>query len=335
MPPPQALSSESDILIYLPPGVFVSGDGTSNGTETPAVLTSLLPNSTIITLNYRLCPPNHIFPLPIHDTATAFNYILRTFANHTTPRISLLGSHIGGTLATTLALTSPNSIHSIAVSEPIVDWVSLDAGNDDDETSPEIPTPTKRKAKSNQYASADAKSLLTLRSKIFSKPDNFFDPFASPTLFLRAPGRDCPQPYLDPEELTGGEAFGPYDDDTYSRSRSLSISSAEEEDPASLRPVRRRKVLRRWPSDGPPENAQLPHFRVFVGDDQEGEGMVLRQQGEELVELMRKVCFYGREREVREGRIGCEILGRKNEEEGGMRGIAEGARWLARKLEEA
>ncbi|ERF74390.1 hypothetical protein EPUS_09381 [Endocarpon pusillum Z07020] len=242
---------------------------------------------------------------------------------------------LGGPLATSLALTSPNAIHSVAVSEPIVDWVSLDSGSgEDDSSSPETAIPIKRKPKPYQYTSTDAKSLLSLRSQLFPKPDSYFDPFASPTLFLRAPGRDCPQPYLDFDDISDSEAFGPYDDDTHTRTHSFSSSSTEEqENPAVLRPVKRRKVLRRWPANGPPESADLPRFRVFVSDDLEGEGMVLRQQGVELVELMRKVCFYGQEKEVAEMRVGVDVLpGRQREE--GMLGIEEAARWLAQRQEE-
>lgn len=103
-------------------------------------------------------------------------------------------------------------------------------------------------------------------------------------------------------------------------------------------PIKRRKVLRRWPPNGPPEDVQLPHFRVFLGDCQDGEGLVLRQQGEELVELMRRVCFYGRGREVAEARVGLEILGgnitdREGRQLGGgtgsLSGLENGARWLA------
>lgn len=296
------------------------------------ILSSLLPNFKIITLKYRLSPPTRVFPLPIHDTVLAFNHILRTFTNHAPLQISLLGPRIGGTLATTLALTHPNSIHSVAVSEPIVDWVSLDSGNESDQ---DIPDATTKKPKSNhQYTSTDAESLLTLRSQIFPKPENYFDPFASPTLFLRAPGRDCPQPYSDTPKLTGGEAFGPYDDDhahphPHFSSPSPSSSSAEDQDAPILRPIKRRKVLRRWPPNQAPEGVQFPYFRVFVGDDRRGEGLVLRQQGEELVELVRRVCFYGWDREVVEGRVGLEVRS-VTEEEGGMLGVEEGARWLAR-----
>lgn len=320
-------------MIYLPPGIPPSvndEDGTPDIVQTPAILSTLLPTSTIVTFKYRFSPPTHTFPLPIHDTAIAFDYILRKLTNHVVPKISLLGSRIGGTLATTLALTSPNSIHSVAVSEPIVDWVSLDTENDE---GPDVLAPTKKKMRPGPYTSADAKSLLSLRSKLFPKPDNYFDPFASPTLFLRAPGRDCPQPEYDPP----AEAYGPYDDDAHTRSPSVSSPHSQDDDPARMRPIKRRKVLRRWPPHAPPEGVKLPYFRVFVSDDQQGEGVVLRQQGEELVELMKKGCFYGLDKEVAEGRVGLDVLGRDEvaRMDDSTFGEEAAARWLAQKQEVA
>ena len=61
--------------------------------------------------------------------------------------------------------------------------------------------------------------------------------------------------------------------------------------------------------------------------------MVLRQQGGELVGLMRKVCFYGQEKEVAEMRVGADVLPSGKKEEG-MLGIEEAARWLAQRQEE-
>lgn len=273
---------------------------------------------------------------------------MRTLPNNIHPKISLLGSRIGANLATTLALTLPNSIHSVAISEPIPDWVSLDSGSetnyDHDPTNPT--TSTTKKVRPNHYTSTDARPLLTLRSTLFRKPDQYFDPFASPTLFLRAPGRDCPQPYLDDRYTSSGgdESFGPYDDDSDNPSWPHSssfpsilqsqFSDPELDDIALSRPIKRRKVLRRWPPNAAPESVRLPHFRVFVTDEMKGEGLVLRQQGEELVDLMRRVCFYGVERRVGEGRVGLEALSGVEKEIGVTFGLKEGAEWLVRKCKE-
>ena len=95
-------------------------------------------------------------------------------------------------------------------------------------------------------------------------------------------------------------------------------------------------MLRRWPPNAAPERVELPFFRIFVSEDQQGEGMVLRQQGEELVELMKKVCFYGSDREIAEEKVGLSVLAREGRERaGGVTFEKAAARWLAQKQETA
>jgi acetyl esterase/lipase len=254
-------------------------------------LSEALPLTTIITLNYRLSSPKHLYPLPIHDTATAFTYIANPGSPHNAGRastISLYGSQIGGSLALMLALSSPNLIHSLAVLEPFVDWEGLDE--------------RKSRAKDTQTQDAIA-HLLTLRSRIFPKPSSYFDPFASPILFLRAPGRDTPASHsspltededvLHPATNSDADAFGPHDDE---------MTSALHQTPS-----KRRKVLRRWPPHGRPEDVMLPCASIIL---REGGGLngVLRDQGKEMADRMRKACFFGREKEFGEERVKTEIL---------------------------
>ncbi len=109
-----------------------------------------------------------------------------------------------------LALTYPNDIHSVAIANPLVDWVILDELLRPTHTPPGAP----RAKYSSPATSAEdtdaiklaAKRLIDLRSKLFGSPSAYFDPFASPTLFLRAPGRDTPR--------THAEALGMLDDET-------------------------------------------------------------------------------------------------------------------------
>ena len=190
-----------------------------------------------------------------------------------------------------LALTSPNLIDGLAVLEPVVDWAGLD----------------ERKSRARNGATRDATAyLLAIRSQLFPNPSTYFDPFASPILFLRAPGRDTPAshsslvteneddfyPATDTDADTG--AFGPYDDD-----------HASSKLPSTF--PKRRKVLRRWPPLGQPEEATLPHVNILL---REGGGLsgVLREQGQEMADCMRKACFFGREKGVGEGRVKTEIL---------------------------
>ena len=250
--------------------------------------------TTIAVLNYRLSSPKHLYPIPIHDTATAFTYIANPSSAHNAgrvPRISLYGSHIGGSLALMLALTSPNLIDSLAVLEPVVDWTGLD----------------ERKSRAKNGPTQDATvHLLNIRSQLFRSPSVYFDPFASPILFLRAPGRDTPASHSslvmeNEEDLypatntdADSDAFGPYDDEHISST--LSSTSPK-----------RRKVLRRWPPLGRPEESTLPYVELML---REGGGLsgVLREQGKEMADCMQKACFFGREKGFGEARVKTEIL---------------------------
>lgn len=327
------------MIAYLPPGAFFPSSSGPPRTPSPnhaltipLLLASVLPTTTIITLSYRLSPipSRHTFPLPVFDILKALDYITSTKSPHNagqTPRLGFYGSHIGGLLATTLALTEPTAIHALAVSEPVVDWVSLDEVDEENKT--KKPNP-RGKPKSAQPASPpDASRLLSIRSKLFRTPETYFDAFASPILFLRAPGRDCPSDNPDPclaSPSPAAQAFGPYDDD-----------HDDDVDPhpsaSSYQAPRRRKVLRRWPPNFT-DPTLPPHTRVYVRDTPGGEAGVLRGQGEGLVELMRRACFDGREKGVAETRVQALKMAHTTESEvEGIIGVREAAMWLREKLE--
>ncbi|KEF61154.1 uncharacterized protein A1O9_02719 [Exophiala aquamarina CBS 119918] len=194
-------------------------------------------------------PPagNTYFPAPVHDVSEGLNFLTSSSSlfNHgheLKPKISLLGTRLGGGLAAMLALTRPNDVHAVTMLEPIVDWVGLD------ETIKQLqastgkpvegrPSTSKRASREKKRASpftgvndksvlAAAEELSRLRSKLFKTPAAYFDPFASPLLFLRAAGRDTPQETkgdvlmqemglenIEDTENIEDESFGPYDDD--------------------------------------------------------------------------------------------------------------------------
>lgn len=291
-----------------------------------------------------------------------------------------------------LALTQPNEVHALTVIEPLVDWVGLDelvkqlrAGIADaeDEALSTVTTPSKKAARrkhrgpsfpgvDNESVLAAAEELLALRSRLFKTHSAYFDPFASPILFLRAPGRDTPLVTVgdrlmremgidDGVECVDDGSFGPYDDDwgqshpspsersattpdssDESANQPASSSSSEagfvsdviapessehhsdlpsteqqqQQQPATAHQPRRRKVLRRWPEVGRPEDVLLPHTRIILRskpvllldkqqqqqqhaavliDHERGLQALLHAQGTEFAELMRRACFYGRE----------------------------------------
>jgi len=155
----------------------------------------------------------------VHDTLTAFDWIQKTFQPS---QLNVLGSHVGGSLAMMLALTESQSIHAVAAVEPICDWTGLDQWCEIAEYLTTGPEPTlegiegsmadlelsenkkqeKRwRSKSRSIAPPDLVPLLEARESLFAKPERYFDPFASPILFVRTPGRAIPAKF--PQYLTG------------------------------------------------------------------------------------------------------------------------------------
>lgn len=164
------------------------------------------------------------YPTPIHDTLLAFDWIQETFQPTQT---SIIGTHIGGSIALMLALTESESVHAVAALEPICDWTGLDAycnvpeeehgqdqGQEQEQKEPEIDSETEssetspksrsiKKKKPQSPAPPDLASLLQARESLFSEPSQYFDTFASPLLFLRSPGKPVPARF--PKYLTGPE----------------------------------------------------------------------------------------------------------------------------------
>ena len=282
-----------------------------------------------MTINYRLSSPadaattsllEHRFPLPIHDTLTAYDFITNTILpelcakDDVLPDVQLAGSHIGGALAASLALTEYESISSVDIVDPIVDWCMLDehagslppAHGKSKRALPPIDWPAVAEA---------ARALLNARTKLFPTPSTYFDPFASPMLFLRTPGRDTPRTHvealglisslseddilaLDEIDSTDHESencpaadltYGPYDDDHHSTSPSPSAS-------------RRYKVLRLWPPNGlRPEISPLPEFHIYSTqptNQQDGLQWLLQKQAADFHTYLQRACFGRIERDT-------------------------------------
>ncbi|KIW70792.1 hypothetical protein PV04_03032 [Phialophora macrospora] len=374
----ERLNEPRNLLVYLPPGPCHAVGATSSLLRsTVSQLQNVLPPSTsLVRINYSLAKSANapstsndlaVFPTPIHEVTTAFDYLTSSTsafnADHDeAPKICLLGRHIGGALATMLALTEPNAIHALAVAEPVVDWVGLDEALEQLRAVAATRSLTSsskmhaqkqarkqaRAAKSLDLRDQDAPSLVAaaeelvkLRSKLFNTPSAYFDPFASPILFLRAPGRDTPLATTAGDQLLGemslndtggqGEVVDHDGDDPQQSSPSSVATSADTSDSSSgdtfanvengaatpetpAMSPRRRKVLRRWPAVDPPESVTLPHVRVFVQSHVAGEGgnavdiarghaALMRAQGTEMAELMRRACFLGREKGFADERV--------------------------------
>jgi hypothetical protein len=177
----------------------------------------------------------HPFPTPLHDTLNAYNYILSsllpnysanpppsnsspetsvTFARRTlygtTPitkitqrPILIYGSFLGGTLATSLALTEsfaskqlPTRIAGLISANGIYDWTDI---------STSIPPALSNHQVQESEAGLpwergwDSQTLYALREKLFSNPASTFDSFASPALFFRTAGIAVPKTWSSAE----------------------------------------------------------------------------------------------------------------------------------------
>ncbi|EEQ35737.1 hypothetical protein McanMca71_007602 [Microsporum canis] len=172
-----------------------------------------------------------------------------------------------------------------------------------------------RKKKEPIPTPSDLVPLLDARRRLFPTPEKYFDAFASPTLFLRTSGKYIPLTF--PVYLTGPEYPSPvlkrqpkteadalYMTDLLSSSPARSSSSgstcegsevAASEPPLTslIKPVRKRKVLSRWPPSGldygleayesknrwvKREETVLPDVRIFV-HDQDAQAARMENQG--------------------------------------------------------
>lgn len=180
-----------------------------------------------------------------------------------------------------LALTEcrsqkPGGISAAALGNPIADWTfpvaesphlaqdRVDLPNSRTQAeeppsrkrSPVKPRPIDSWTEFANSKALSAQALISARDTIFTKPEKWFDPFASPLLFFRTanteiPTLDTPDPGTDPAL-----------------------------DPPTL-PVKKRKARRRYPPLH--SDLKLPTMWIDVGEES-----LLRDQGVELVERVKQ-----------------------------------------------
>lgn len=279
---PPRPSSDGPIIIYLPRGPLASPE------PYPLSSLSLSSGCTVVRLNYRLSA-QYPFPTPIHDVLAGYDWITKHLRrgpdglsegsdSSGLGKLGVCGELIGGSLAGMLALTechaTKQGITAAGIGNPIADWtlitfegqnthpVHASSAHDGD-------TIMKRLNASPTSSTLDgiptSETLLSLRDSIFPKAEKYFDPFASPSLFFRAPTFDLP-----PHSPTL-----PYEAST--------PTSQESEDDISSTLVRNRRSHRKYPP--PSSGLRLPNMRIEVSN---GDGNVLKKQGLEFVELMRR-----------------------------------------------
>ena len=208
--------------------------------------------------------------------------ITRTGRAESVGQMAVCGEEIGGGLATVLAVTECRvgqpGIVAAAVSNPVVDWVSLNQVS-----KPKARLSVSKKSSPQESAvRMEVDSLLRLRRSLFRKPEDYFDPFASPILFFRSAGAEVPPPPQnirvdDLEQLSllqreeqHREQPGVTTDQAYTSSK------ANDQRHSTLR-----KASRRFPSKA--LGLRLPQFNISTGS-----ASPLRDQAEELTHVLRQ-----------------------------------------------
>ncbi|KAF7889264.1 uncharacterized protein EAF01_010757 [Botrytis porri] len=238
-------SPKTPLVIYLPP----YPSSTLSSFHPPSWLLNSYP---VINIPYRWSHSpktsfrkqrSHAFPIPLHDTLQAYSWLLKSYLPSLLPEpkpldstcfynnpkpiqrpLLIYGSYLGGTLATSLALTEsftssflPTKIHSLIVHNGIFDWTPIS-------TTPDPSIFHSQSADSSQNLSYNRLSTLdlyqsspwttltlhALKTRLFSSPSQTFDPFASPILFFRTSGISVPQRWpISPPASPSPSSFSP------------------------------------------------------------------------------------------------------------------------------
>lgn len=250
------------MLIFLPRGPFLHNP--AHETAALAILRARLPH-IIVKINYRLSKDRN-YPTPIHDTLAGYDWIVknlllkRSISRPGRPdrvgHVAVCGELIGGGLATMLALTECRigqlGVLSAAINNPIVDWPNIGLAH------PKKPSESTNTA---EMTTASEDQLIRLRQQLFKKPEQFFDPFASPTLFFRSAGLPIPAaaseaPLDDLEHLAYLER-----EEYYQQNIDANVTDASQALSPSERPLRR--ASKRYPSAA--LGLRLPSFYISAG----------------------------------------------------------------------
>lgn len=248
------------MLIFLPRGPFLHN--LAHEAAALSILRARLPY-IIVKINYRLSQAKN-FPTPIHDTLAGYDWIVKNLLlkqgiscpgrSDRVSHVAVCGELIGGGLATMLALTECRigqlGIVSAAINNPIVDWPNIGL---DEKAVNGINTA--------ETLTGSAGQLARLRSQLFRRPEQFFDPFASPLLFFRAASQNIPVAAPD-APLDDLEHLAYLEREEHHRQQ-LDLDVAGGLHPLSPAEKPPRKVSKRYPRAA--LSLRLPSFYISAG----------------------------------------------------------------------
>ncbi|KAI1758410.1 hypothetical protein F4782DRAFT_478020 [Xylaria castorea] len=218
------VSSSEPLLVYLPPF----------STEAPTSDLTLLPrfaqrHATAV-IHYRWTEPwleeqaveddaldgeeavyrrfHPGWPAPIHDTLRAYTWIVENLIPATSRSarrdIYVYGSYLGASLATSLALTEAHPHERMAVRgcvayNGIYNWTMFLPDHPINKLPRSLPRNFLEEILTLP-GDSDFQELKQMTRELFNKPDDLFDPFASPCLLFQTPGLLVP-PSFDESAL--------------------------------------------------------------------------------------------------------------------------------------
>ncbi|KAM0426638.1 hypothetical protein ACHAPT_007954 [Fusarium lateritium] len=197
---------KSPLFIHLPS--FPS----SGGQSTP--LPNFLQGKPVASINYRwnsfdpgltVMPSTEgLWPTPVHDTAFAYSWLVENLAPKGIQRrdIYVYASHLGASLATSLALTASQPHERFAVRgfvsyNGIYNWTMFLPDH------PVNRSTWRAKGTGFIYRPQGSPYMHYLQEHLpifFQSPNDLFDPFASPSLLFHNPGLRIPSSYNMSEE---------------------------------------------------------------------------------------------------------------------------------------
>ena len=182
-------------------------------------------------------------------------------------------------LAVTECQIGRPGIRAAAVNNPVLDWVDLDS-NTDSLASPHSAGPS-------LHASTSISSQLRMlrQQVLFTKPEHYFDPFASPLLFFRSAGQDLPYtPAITPQDDLELLAFLNRESFHHEQSILSKISNSQPVNDLASSPrdeKAARKTSARYPSLA--LQLRLPPFDITSGA-----ASPLKEQASEFTQRLRK-----------------------------------------------
>ncbi|KAG5999918.1 hypothetical protein E4U43_001797 [Claviceps pusilla] len=201
-----ASSLTDPLLVHLPP---------FPGQDIVPQLPPFLHDLPVASIKYRWSPysdpssnvnastPLH-WPTPVHDASFAMAWLLKNLSPPGTSRrdIYVYGSYLGASLATSLALTESHSharfgVRGLIAYNGIFNWTMF---LPDHRVNGLWGRAKEPRLPSTPFKDSHLHKIHENVPALFHKPDNLFDPFASPSLFFHCPGLVLPESFSMTEE---------------------------------------------------------------------------------------------------------------------------------------